>query len=140
MTVIVAFKCRAQDLFGLDLRAQLPQLFSIGEHQLRLLTLSRRQLLPGAIERLQANGAVLFLMRRQGQIPAPGATLQFGQFRGWQNFVLAQFRQQADERRPVAPLLMQALQLTQGLGVMRVTLVHRLQGRQGSVGIAAIGL
>ncbi|MNC64038.1 hypothetical protein D3C75_1142080 [compost metagenome] len=35
---------------------------------------------------------------------------------------------------------MQALQLTQDLCVMRMALVHRLQGRQGAFGITAIGL
>ncbi|MNP14389.1 hypothetical protein D3C76_1067110 [compost metagenome] len=89
---------------------------------------------------MQTECALLLPMRRQGQVLPPGPTLQLGQFRHRQDFILAQLRQEANHRRPVASLLMQALQLTQDLCVMRVALVHRLQGRQGSLGITAIGL
>ncbi|MNY29104.1 hypothetical protein D3C86_1631270 [compost metagenome] len=50
MTAVVAFERRTQDFLGFSLGAQLSQLFGIGQHQLRLLSLCRRQLLPSAIE------------------------------------------------------------------------------------------
>ncbi|MNI20647.1 hypothetical protein D3C73_741400 [compost metagenome] len=42
--------------------------------------------------------------------------------------------------RPLTALLMQTLQLTQYLNVVRVTLMHRLQRCQGAFGVATIGL
>ncbi|MNP53731.1 hypothetical protein D3C76_1482280 [compost metagenome] len=128
MAVVVTLERCAQDLFRLDLGTQLSQLLGVGKHQLRLLTLRRSQLLPGAFERLQSDSSVCFLMRRQGQVLAPGAALQLAQFSRWQDFILAQLGQQSNHCRPIAPLLMQTLQLAQDLYVTRVTLAHRLQG------------
>ncbi|MNQ56478.1 hypothetical protein D3C85_706010 [compost metagenome] len=140
MTVVAALERGAQHFFGLDLSPQLPQLLGIRQHQLRLLTLCRSQLLPGTFERLLPHRSVFFPLRRQGQVRPPGPTLQLGELRRRQDFVLAQLRQQANHCRPVTTLLKQALQLTQGLCVMRMAFTHGLQGGQGACGITAIGL
>src|SRR3546814_11441505 len=45
-----------------------------------------------------------------------------------------------NHRRPITALLVQALQLAQGLGVMWVTIMHGLQRTQRTVGVAAVHL
>ena len=79
-------------------------------------------------------------MGGEAQVLTPGTALKLGQFAGGQHFVLAQFRQQANHRRPITALLMQALQLTQHLRVMGMTFVHCLQGDQCTVAVATVQL
>jgi len=93
MAVVSALECRAQHFFRLHLRAQLTQLFGIGQHQRRFLTLRRSELLPGPFKGLQTRLAILLALRRQRQVFTPGAALKLSQFSGRQDLVLAQFRQ-----------------------------------------------
>ena len=140
MAVVRALERTAHYFFGLGLCPQAAQLLGISQYQGGLLTLCRGQLLPGQGQRLQPGLAARVALRRQAKVLPPGAAFKLSQFLGRQDFVFTQLRQQADQGRPVAALLVQALKLAQHLHVMRMAFVHGLQGVEGAFGIGAINL
>ena len=140
MAFVLALQRSTQHLFRSTFGAQLTQLFGVGEDQLRLLPLRVGQLLPGTLQRLPAGLPVFLTLHGQAQVLAPGTALELGQLLGREYFVLAQLGHQPDQRRPVTPLLIQTLQLPQHLRIVRMTLMHGLQGNQCGIGITAVDL
>ncbi len=140
VTFVLTFEGGAQYLFGFALGAHLAQLLGIGQHQLRFLTLGCGQLLPGALQRLASAVCIVAAGGRQAQVLAPCALFQRSKFSGRQHLGLAQVRQQANQRRPVATLKIQPLQQAQHLVVVRVPLLHGQQCFQGAIRFASVHL
>ena len=96
----------------------------------------RGQLLPGLRQRRQRILPAVFVSPAGIRQPtAPGLPLQLGQLGISEHLALAQLRQQTEQRRPIAALYIQLLQLTQYQLVVGVTLVHHLQGLQRRIGL-----